>query len=201
MNTRLLLIAGISNAGKSSFADFLEKELGVTHVPLDKYFLSVPAGTDFLNWVQSPASIDWDLLEDHLGILANGSECYSPAFDPWGSGQRLTDGGDIDHPRSRLMKPGNGIYAVPGCLAFEYSGSSAVAAKIFVTTNLQTVASRHAGRNVPEAEINPVLNQRLTDRYPHILAYQDEADLVLSGEATDAMRLEYRDLLQTRLEL
>ena len=99
------------------------------------------------------------------------------------------------------MKPGNGCFTVPGCLAFEYPGSFPVTARIFVATNLDTVASRHAGRHVLKSEVNSFLNQRLTEGYGRILAYQDDADLVLSGEATDAMRSEYRDLLQSKLVL
>ena len=193
--TKLVLVSGLSNSGKSSFADFLEGELGSTHVPLDKYFLSVPEQTTFLDWVQSPESIDWSLLEKHLNILTSGQECYTPAYDPWVSGQRLSEGGGDFHPRSRLMHPSEKFYVVAGCLAFEMPINSYQVTRIFIDVPLQIVASRHAGREVSDSEVDTIVINRLTDSYTRILEYRDRADFVFRGDATDRVRLEYSEIL------
>ena len=194
---QLLLLSGLSNAGKSSFADFLEAQGLGTHVPLDKYFLPVPESVTFLEWVQSPASIDWGLLQAHIHRLSEGNECYSPAFDGWASGQRLCEGGDLKHKESRLMKP-NGLGIVAGCLSFEYPGSSNVLMKVFVQTEFKTIANRlgFAGKG----SVGEFLTQRLSSNYLRIAKYEDTADLSVSGECLDTERLEYLELILRRSE-
>jgi hypothetical protein len=90
----LVLVSGLSRAGKSTFArQFCEAIPGAQHLPLDHYFLAVPPGLHFLDWVQSPASLDWATLRAHLAQLSSGQSCYTPCLDWEGSGQRLSDGG------------------------------------------------------------------------------------------------------------
>jgi len=199
MTAELLLIAGLSNAGKSDFADLIENEQLATHIPLDKYFFSVPKGMVFLDWVQYPESIDWKLLDDHLGILTSGSECFSPAYDHWGSGKRLSKGGFSEHPESRLMIPRD-KYVVPGCLAFEYPGVYSVASRIFIETELETIAFRHAMRKIEKSEVHKILSEKITSSYPKILQYSGDADFIFSGEATKTMRKEYIRILEKKLE-
>lgn len=188
---KLLLIAGLSNAGKSSFADLLQKTSSITHVPLDKYFLSVPPGEKFLDWAQSPSSIDWGLLDRHLEILSGGHECYSPAYDPWSTGQRLSEGGDECHPRSRLMEPSDLGYAVTGCFAFECDPEGFSVTRVFVETPLRTIASRHAGREVLADEVDQILNSRHTRSYKTLLSYREDADVVVRGDASANEGLRY----------
>jgi uridine kinase len=188
---KLFLIAGLSKAGKSTFADLLEQTLSISHVPLDRYFHSVPAGSDFLSWVQSPSAIDWKLLNQHLKILADGHDCFSPAYDAWGSGQRLSEGGDEFHVRGQLMKPSTIGYSIPGCLAFEYPNETISKVRIFIDTPLQGIASRHAARRVLSSEVDEVLGHYLTPLYAKILAYKEQADIVIPGDASDAVSLRY----------
>ena len=185
----LVLIAGLSNAGKSSFANLLEERRSITHVPLDKYFLPVPTGELFLHWVQKPESIDWELLDRHLRVLRSGRDCYSPAYDPWGTGQRLSAGENDPHPRSRPMRTSPIGYAVPGCLAFEYANEAFTTIRIFLDVPLQTIASRHAGRAVASAEIDQFLISNLTPSYKAILNYKECADSVLRGDASEEEQL------------
>lgn len=188
---KIILIAGLSKTGKSTFADLLEKTLSISHVPLDRYFHSVPAGSDFLTWVQSPTAIDWNLLKQHLQILADGHECFSPAYDAWGTGQRLSAGGDEFHVRSQLMKPSTIGYSIPGCLAFECPIETTSKIHIFIETPLQKIASRHALRNVPSSEVDEVLGNHLTPAYRKILGYREQADIVIPGDASDKEQLRY----------
>jgi uridine kinase len=193
---QLVLLSGLSNAGKSSFADFLEQQGIGPHVPLDKYFLPVPESTTFLNWVQHPQSIDWILLQSHLERLAEGNDCYSPAFDGWGSGKRLCIGGSESHPKNRLMKS-NDVCIIPGCLSFEYPGAFSVAMKIFVDTDVRTIANR-LGMEIEE-NLEGFLIRSLTHHYPEVLEYRRFADLSVSGDCSDSKRLEYLDLIRRKL--
>ena len=85
----LLFVAGLSNAGKTSFArHFVETVNSSSHVPLDKYFLDTPPEIAFLDWVQQPEAIDWPLAITHIRQLAH-EDCYSPAFDAWKTNKRL----------------------------------------------------------------------------------------------------------------
>ena len=193
---QLLLISGLSNAGKTSFADFLEDQGVGTHIPLDKYFLPVPEAASFLDWVQSPGSIDWELLQAHIDRLSGGDECFSPAFDGWGSGTRLCEGGDQSHEANRLMTPSE-VGIIPGCLSFEYPGPSEVLMKVFVSTELDTLADRLGYKK--DEPVDEFLNRRLTSHYLEIAKYEGVADLSVSGECADTERLEYLEAIDRKL--
>ncbi len=195
---KLILIAGLSRAGKSTFADFLENADLATHVPLDKYFLDVPAGYSFLEWVQHPHSIDWSLLEAHLDMLASGEPCYTPVFDPWQTGRRVSGGGKEGSSQARLMTP-HQHYALPGCLAFEYAGAHDVVARVFMETAPSTIASRITGSTDDEENADDILARHLTDNFPVIKGYRAEASLVFSGEASREKKLEYLATLDDML--
>ena len=193
---QLLLISGLSNAGKTSFADFLEEQGLGTHIPLDKYFLPVPKTISFLDWVQSSVSIDWSLLQSHIDRLSEGNECYSPAYDGWGSGQRLCEGGDQPHKKNRLMKPSD-LAIVPGCLSFEHPESSSAMMKVFVRSEYYTIANRLGFDG--NGNVEDFLHLRLTPNYLEIAKYEDDADLSVSGECSYPERLEYLEPIRRKL--
>lgn len=191
-NPSLILVSGLSNSGKSSFADFYENHIeGSTHIPLDKYFHSVPKNSTFLDWVQLPESIDWELLLTHIRILNEGKECYTPCIDAWGTGQRLSNGGMNYHPKSRLMKPSTEFYIIPGCLAFHLPKTELQNVKIFMNTPLQIVASRHEKKDVSIKEVKTVLTKKLTENYTNILKLEKFSDFSFDGNATDLQRKMY----------
>ncbi len=98
---QFILVAGVPRAGKSSFADWVvEHDERFAHIPLDRYIL--PLGTAgpkesaeaaFLAWVREPSCIDWDLLAQHVAILAAGDDCRTPKSDWSKNGVRLSMGG------------------------------------------------------------------------------------------------------------
>ena len=190
VNSSLILVSGLSNSGKSSFADFFENYIErSTHIPLDKYFHSVPKNSTFLEWVQAPESIDWELLSNHLRLLNEGKKCYTPCIDAWGTRQRLSNGGMDYHPKSRLMKANAKFYIIPGCLAFYLPKCEHQTVKVFMKTPLHIVASRHAKKEIHlKKEVETVLTKKLTANYPNILKLEKCAKFTLEGTATGIQR-------------
>ncbi len=178
----LILVAGLPRAGKSTLAERLcALGIGAEHLPLDKYFLPVPEGRRFLDWVQEPTSLDWQTLERHLRVLRSGRDCFTPALDWSGSGRRLNEGGDVAHPSSRLVRGGARFYVIPGCFAFE-APVDAPAFKIFVETPLHVLAERYAGERVPEPEVAAIV-ARYCPGHQRLRAYGADADQVANGES------------------
>lgn len=189
----MILVAGLSRAGKSTLADQLATYHDVSHLPLDRYFLPTPDGVRFLDFVQSPDAIDWSLLQEHLAILCDGKPCYSPVIDPWVTGLRLSAGGTEAHPKAMLMQPASTI-VLPGCLAFHFAAPGAL--RVFVDTPLAVIAARLEGRPVAAGDVEATLIAHLTDNYHAILAEKRKADVVADGERTaSARKAEIRTLL------
>ncbi|HHX93177.1 MAG TPA: nucleoside kinase [Clostridiales bacterium] len=86
---RIVLIAGPSSAGKTSFAHRLSTQLWVNdHKPLylgtDDYFLNrddVPIGPDGAKDFENLDAVDVQLFNDHLNALLAGEEVDIPRFD------------------------------------------------------------------------------------------------------------------------
>jgi uridine kinase len=176
----LILVSGLPQAGKSSFANAVESLHGdYTHVPLDKYIMEVPEGSSFLAWVASPQCIDWPLLQTHLQRLADGQACFTPAPDWDNRGKRISAGGS--QAGGRLMKPAARGYLLPGCYAFHFPVSHKSIYRVFISTPRSTLAERLTGRSVGEAEVTSILDQHLSRNWEEIEAYSHEADLVISG--------------------
>lgn len=195
---KLVLVCGLSHSGKSTLADFFEETAFATHVPLDKYFLPVPKNTTFLSWAQLPESIDWALLSHHIDRLSQGIPCYTPAYDAWDTGTRLSEGGDDHHPMSRLMNPGNRC-AIAGCLSFEYQGDYQIAARIFVETKIEIIASRICGKKIARQEATKVLEENLTVNYESILGYKEVSNFVFSGDAKRSVWAKDLSILENKL--
>lgn len=139
----LVLIAGLSKAGKSTFADnFCRSIPQSTHVPLDKYFKEVPQGLTFLRWVQSPDSIDWILLREHIELLKSGHDCYTPVLDWRRTGRRVTRGGLKGHDASRIMTGGARYYVIPGCFAFKLPNPDAPVVRVYIDTPRSIIETR-----------------------------------------------------------
>jgi uridine kinase len=138
-----VLIAGLSKAGKSTFADnFCQSIPQSTHVPLDKYFKEVPQGLTFLSWVQSPDSIDWTLLREHIELLKDGYDCYTPVLDWRQTGRRVSQGGLKGHHASRKMTGGAKYYVIPGCFAFKFPNPGAPVVRVFIDTPRRIIETR-----------------------------------------------------------
>jgi uridine kinase len=199
----LVLVSGLSRAGKSTFARQLcEAIAGAHHLPLDHYFLAVPPGLRFVDWVQSPVSIDWATLRTHLAQLSSGQSCYTPCLDWEGSGQRLSDGGERPHARSVLVPGGATTYVLPGCHAFAAPHDFMPRYQVFVHTPLERIVERilqhkfwgeqalkhtplerRSGQSVQDWQ--PILAAH-QPRYRDVLAYEAQADFVVDG--TDTQR-------------
>jgi uridine kinase len=177
-----VLVSGLSRAGKSTFARQLcEAIAGAQHLPLDRYFLAVPPGLHFIDWVQSPASIDWATLRAHLARLSSGQSCYTPCLDYEGSRRRLSDGGERPRARSVRVAGGAPIYVLPGCYAFAAPRDFMPRYHVFVRTPLALIAERMAGQPVPDWRRILEAHQ---PRYRDVLAYEAQADLVVDGTGT-----------------
>jgi hypothetical protein len=126
--------------------------------------------------VQHPDSIDWATLTAHLEWLFDGRDCWTPVLDWKGSGQRLSDGGEVAHPKSRLIKGGARSYVIPGCFAF---AAPIEGRRVFIETPLEVIAARWFGKPVVDAE--RALRGEMGDGFDRILAQRAAADSVLSG--------------------
>lgn len=185
----LLLIAGLPRSGKSSLADAVETLSGdFTHVPLDKYLLEIPVGIAFLEWVSSPRCIDWALLEEHLQRLAAGEDCYTPAPDWSHRGRRRSAGGS--EPGGRLMHPAKRGYLLPGTYAFHYPFPHERLYRVFIATPHAVIAERLAGHPVAAAEVEAILNERLSSNWRELEVGVQQADLVLSGVESRAAQVQ-----------
>lgn len=179
----VVLVSGLSRAGKSSFAvRFCNAYGDAAHLPLDKYFRTVPAGTSFREWVQSPSSVDWETLSAHLARLASGLHCNTPALDWAGSGARLSDGGEEWHPRSVHVPGGAAVYVIPGCHAFNAPVAGSVSQRVFIYTPFAVVARRLSQAESHQAESVVAAHQ---PGYRQVIDYQNEADHVVDGSETN----------------
>jgi len=179
---KYLLITGIPSAGKSTLADCVENSnIGLTHVPLDKYIRPVPTGTIFLNWVRDPYCIDWTLLNEHIAILQSGTVCYTPRPDWSIGGVRVSLGGALTVGPGRKMKPSEVGYAIPGTHAFSFSIQPGKALRVYVETADEVIASRLANRSVAEADAPDVIAKYLGDNPTPLRSLRAEADVIVSG--------------------
>ncbi len=183
----LVLISGLPRAGKSSFADRLEREQGFTHVPLDRYIKEVSTGMAFLDWVATPACIDWTLLGLHLDHLRQGRSCFAPQPDWQKGGKRVSQGGL--ECGGRRMSPSTYGYVIPGCHAYRIPEPGAHVYKIFMQTPHGVIAERISRRSVSESEAPDILDQNLSKNWRTIEAYAEEADLILSGTVSPSSQM------------
>lgn len=182
--TKFVLITGIPRAGKSSFADALgAQNSGFTHIPLDKYIKPIPTSLEFLDWVATPACIDWDLLLAHIKILESGSHCYTPQADWNASGKRISHGGSLSDAPGRLMQPASRAYLIPGSHAFSFPARAVDVFRIFMNTPESIIAQRFIGSPVDGERVNEIIREYLGENPKFILNQSSLADLILDGTA------------------
>jgi uridine kinase len=180
--SRLVLVAGLPGAGKSTFADrFCTHVADAVHLPLDKYFFDVPADRTFVQWVQSPAAVDWPTLLEHLVRLRSEADCYTPCIDWKDSGRRLSAGGAIAHPKSRLIRGGARCYVIPGCFAFALPEAAGPSQRVYVRTPLEVIAQRNLGRALAADDAERALRELMGDGYERVRAQESRADTVVDG--------------------
>ena len=177
----LVLISGLPRSGKSTFADAIESGVGgFTHVPLDKYIKEIPAGVSFLEWVDTPGCIDWELLDVHLKFLKAGKECFTPQPDWNARGRRTSEGGFA--PGGRCMQPAGIAYVIPGCHAFRTAlGSNEKNLKVFMETPHETIAARLAGVASPTDPVEVTFGKYISKNWKTVENYSTEADLIIRG--------------------
>ena len=178
----IVLVSGIPRAGKSSLCDAIEASgAGFTHVPLDRYVLPVPSPRTFLDWIASPACIDWDRLRAHLEVLESGLACYSPRPD-WEDGWRgwRSEGGAIVDGPGRRMEPARTGYLVAGTHSFELREG---AMRVFVQTPFEVGAERLTGSRAGAAGARALVLGRLAPNTAGIARGAGRAHLVVDGTA------------------
>ncbi len=96
--SRVVLIAGPSSSGKTTFAERLMIQLKVlglkpVSISLDNYYINremIPIGPDGQRDFEDINTLDLDLLNDHLAMLIAGEQIGMPVFD-FHSGERLKE--------------------------------------------------------------------------------------------------------------
>jgi|GEM_PF-1585089 len=188
----LVLISGLPRSGKSTFADALESSVdGFTHVPLDKYIKEIPEGVSFLDWVDTPACIDWELLNAHIKFLKHGKACFTPQPDWNARGRRTSDGGL--ESGGRYMRPAKIACVIPGCHAFRFPTLDARIVRVFMETPYEIIVARLAGNASQGGPANVTLDEHLSMNWRTIENYSKEADLIIRG--TDDGKVQIRRLL------
>jgi len=183
-----ILIAGIPRSGKTTLARAIQaSDPGYTHVPVDRYILPVPKGQTFVSWLRTSASIDWPLLESHLGILQAGRACFTPRADWKRDGVRISDGGDIEKgPGTKIQPPESGLL-IEGSHAFSYPGEGRCL-RIWIHTPLRELARRFLGTPTEPDDPDAVLKEYLGDNPDVLHKYASRADLAIPG--TDPVDLQ-----------
>lgn len=196
MNPELLLVAGFPRAGKSSFADAVERsDLGFAHVPMDRYIMPIPGGMSFLEWVKEPACVDWNLLAEHLDILNTGRVCFTPKPDWSQRGRRECAGGAISDGRGRRMLPTERGYLVEGTHVYSLKAVDSPI-KVFIETPDLVLASRLEGRAVSEEDKDRVIRHHLSENLVPLQRLRGEAELVIDGTWTHEDQVQFlRDFL------
>jgi hypothetical protein len=197
-STLHVLVAGFPRAGKSSFADAVERsDLGLSHVPMDRYIRPIPPGRDFLSWVGTPACVDWELLLEHLRMLESGRICFTPRPDWAERGRWICSGGAREDGLGRKMVPARKGYLIVGTHVFLLGKVLGRSVKVVVESPEFVVASRLAGRAVEEEEKDSVMLAHLGRNLEALRGSRGEADLVISGTAPHASQIHaLRDYLE-----
>ena len=214
-----VLVSGVPSAGKTSFANWVEQaDDRFAHIPLDAYVLPVPFGNvdltrddedsgrvEFLSWVRQDTCVDWDLLREHVAILAAGHDCRTPKSDWSRNGMRLSAGGigagtgaaGDDGPHickdARVLKSGRSYYMVVGTHAYGFSDTARCRAKVFIDTPEHVIAQRlRVGADVSADQVADIIEYSLADNCEPILAQRGQADLIVSG--LEERRQQYESL-------
>ena len=194
MKPLIVLCSGLPSAGKSSFADAIEKSsLALTHVPMDRYIMPVPSGETFLRWVREPSCVDWGLIVSHLKVLFSGRVCFTPKPDWERAGQRLSKGGPIEHGPGRRMAPSEHGYIIPGTHVFSLPKLNCRHIAVYVDTPDAIIASRLRGAPIGLEMADEVLRDYLNDNPAPIRPLRACADLMIDGvqpheQQVDALR-------------
>lgn len=190
----IILVSGICGAGKSSFADAVEKSgLCLTHVPMDKYIMAIPRGQTFLQWVKEPLCVDWGLLVAHLKVLFSGRTCFTPKPDWAEAGRRISEGGALTQGPGRRIIPSEHGYVIPGTHVFSLPDLDCDRIEAWVETPDEVIASRLEGHPVAAERVGAILHRRLGDNMTLLRALRAQAELLIDGtaphkEQVDALR-------------
>jgi len=182
MKPLIILVSGLPRAGKSAFADAVEESsLGLTHVPMDKYIMPIPAGKTFLQWVKEPSCVDWQLLVSHLKVLYSGRVCFTPKPNWEQAGIRISEGGPIEHGAGRRMLPSEHGYIIAGTHVYSLPELNLKRISVFVDTSDVIIASRLEGYPVQSEKAADVIFEHMNDNPIPIRLLRRFADLVIDG--------------------
>jgi len=125
---KLILIAGPSSAGKTTFSKRLQIQLRVNGIKpivieMDDYFLppQMIARDEYGNYdFDSPQALDINLLNEHLSLLMNGQEVELPRYN-FGKKRREKSGRTVRIERNSLIVM-EGIHALNPGLTTEVPG-------------------------------------------------------------------------------
>lgn len=195
---KILAIAGPSCGGKTRLAKEISqyfKHLEPGLLRLDSYYrvfnhLSIEERSK-INF-DEPAAVDWELLTQHLKILKQGGSVFQPVYDY--TTHTRTQKQDPLNPGSLLIV--EGLFSLHPRLA-KYSDH-----KIFVQLEMAKCLDRRIKRDVRERKRSEqsIRHQFTSQVKPmfdlHIAETIDQADLVISGEAslTESLK-KMKDLL------
>lgn len=103
---RVVLVAGISCSGKTTFAERLTEQLDALHLRLDDYY----RGFDALSLDErrkinfdAPEAVEHELLHEHLTALKAGLPIHRPVYDHAGFARRGTT---LESPRPFVVLEG-----------------------------------------------------------------------------------------------
>jgi uridine kinase len=162
---KLVLIAGPSSSGKTTFSKRLGIQLRVNgHIPvpisLDDYFVErdkTPKDENGDYDFESPYALDLELFNDHLNRLMEGEEVEIPLFD-FKTGKRQWNG-------YKLKLPPNGIITIEGIHGLNDVLTSTIPAKNKFKIYISALAQLNIDNHNRIATTNARIIRRLVRDY------------------------------------
>ena len=199
-SVRLVLIAGPSSSGKTTFTRRLYTQLRVNGlkpitISLDDYFLSRHKLQGVLTDYESPEALDLDLLKEQLLLLLEGKEVEIPRYN-FITGTREPEG-----TRSHLDKDGiilvEGLHAlnpqlgqeIPEGEKFKIYVSALTTLNIDDHNRIPTTDCRLIRRIVRDSQFRGSKAEEVFNAWPrvregeerYIFPYQEEADVMFNS--------------------
>lgn len=197
---RLVLIAGPSSSGKTTFTRRLYTQLRVNGwkpitISLDDYFLSRHELQGSLQDYESPEALDLELFEEQLLLLIEGKEVEIPRYnfitgirEPWGTRSRLERDGIILVEGLHALNPQLGR-SIPEEEKFKIYVSALTTLNIDNHNRIPTTDCRLVRRIVRDSQFRGSKANEVFNTWPRVRAgeekyifpYQEEADIMFNS--------------------